>query len=218
MLRCSGIWVPSVLVVGLLAVTCGCAGKAYDKADKAISSMEAVQTEIASGKEQVRKVIESIDGFKAGTDLKAAYDQFESAVKSLDSSVERIRSRADAMKANADEYYAAWSKNLEKVQDPELRKSLEERRAGAKKLYDELSAAVDEARAAYEPFTQDLEELKTVLPLDLTPNGIEVLAGKFESTKAHGETVIEKVDVVVDKIQEIQDASASAPQTGGEAE
>jgi len=91
---------------------------------------------------------------------------FGNAVQRLEVDSIRIRERAQAIRARGDAYFAAWSENIAKIEDPVLRKRAEEFHPQLEQSFSKIKMASDQAGAAFKPFQAGLRQLRIRLEAD----------------------------------------------------
>ena len=138
-----------------------------------------------------------------GTDLGTQYKQFVKEVKSTDKQAKKLRDRADKMNAQNGAYFEAWDKDLETIQNPDIRKRSEERRAAAFDSYKKIDTVMQSANESLDPFLADLRDIQRYLGNDLTAAGIAAISDVVKKADANASTVQERIDAVVAEIDRV---------------
>lgn len=195
----------TISIFGMTAYMVGCATTGQQRAAKATSSMRDTKDELVLTKEQIRATMASLNSLvgQPGTDLGTQYKQFVKEVKSTDKQAKKLRDHADTMNAQSGSYFEAWDKDLETIQNPDIRKRSEERRAAAFDSYKKIDTAMQSANEALDPFLADLRDIQRYLGNDLTAAGIAAISDVVKKADANATTVQERIDAVVAEIDRV---------------
>ena len=90
----------------------------------------------------------------------------------------------------------AWQKEMENVQDPQMKSTLEARREAVKTNYKLVRMYADDARKAYEPFLKGNQQLVQALSIDLSPPGVSSLAPSMDKVLADGQMLKQKIEAL----------------------
>jgi Protein of unknown function (DUF2959) len=164
----------------------GCSSSS--KAEKSTESMAATGSRVDQASGQVDTVLASLENVvnnKKG-DLKPAYDRFSKEVdKTMDVAAETRRAN-DNLKSQAAAQFDAWIKEAQNLSDPNLQKASLERRDEARSTYTKIQDSGQKAKAAYDPFINDLKDIRSFLHTDLTAHGVDATAKTVEKVKTDG--------------------------------
>jgi hypothetical protein len=171
------------LAAALLSTGCNTAG--HQKADSTATNMEQLRKGVVALKEKVSAAASSLASVveKAETDPKPAFDKYKKDVSALESGLSQAESSLKTMKSNGQAYFADWEQQNMALQDPDMKKSAEERRMRLTKSLDSVSKAMEEARAEIGPYMATLKDVQTYLGNDLTPSGIGEIKGKSKQVR-----------------------------------
>jgi hypothetical protein len=106
------------------------------------------------------------------------------------------------MRSQGQAYFAEWEKQAATINDPDLKKSAEERRTRLAKAVEEVSGAMDEARNEIKPYVASIKDVQTYLSNDLTPAGIESIEGKSKDITKRAKAIGDEIDDVVEELEE----------------
>ena len=193
--RSIGITLFAALVLPL--VGCSSGPKPAKESSEAVQSLSDTRSAIVSAKAQVNKTVAAMNNLSSGGDLRSNYTKFSDAIAQTQSDAERARKRAEEMRSRAKEYTAKWEKEMESISSPELRASAEQRRTQVRQNFDAVSQAARDAKAAYEPFMQDLTDIQKALALDLTPAGVQAVRPTMDRVNADATTLNSKLDALI---------------------
>ena len=188
-------------------------GAKTQESQKAGVSLKATRQELVKSKAEVNQAIAALDKLAAGGNLPESYKQYSTAVTNVEAAGTRARTRAQEMRANGRAYVTKWEQETEQVSSPELRAGAAARRQGIKEHYEEIVTAGQAVRDAYQPFLKDLQDIRRALASDLTPAGIESAKLAMDKSKTEGETLNEKIDVVIAKLDEVAGGMSSSGAT-----
>jgi TolA-binding protein len=194
-----------IFAFGMTGFMVGCASTGLQQASKATSSMRDTKDELLLTKAQVRATMTSLNSIvgQSENDLRKQYDQYTKEVKSTDKQAKKLRDRADKMNAQSGAHFATWEKNLETIQNPDIRKRSEERRTQAFDSYKKIDTAMQSANEAFDPFLSNLKDIQRYLGNDLTALGILSIFPVFENVNANATTVEERLDAVIAEIDRV---------------
>ena len=127
-----------VYTIGAIAITAislalptAVAAAGYKNADKTGESIAEFRDEIVNVKKAVDATLASLDKIvmEATVDPRGAFKQFDKNVPKVESAGKKAKKRAEDMKALGEGYFKQWEKELASVNNPEIRKLAEERKA-----------------------------------------------------------------------------------------
>ena len=124
-----------------------------------------------------------------------------SAVQQLQVKSLRVRARADAILARGDAYFAAWSENVARIQDEQVRESAERFRPELEDSFSKIKFASQHARAAFEPFLSGLRELRTRLECQPDQAESDSTAELIHTTREQGWQVVHDLGTIRDELQ-----------------
>jgi hypothetical protein len=174
----------------LLCVAMGCSsGDRMPQGEKAVESFQTTRTRVAKAQQQVDKTLAALDRMGPGGDLAKAFKQHGEAVKDLEQSGDSARRRAQQMRDNFDAYITKWQAEQAHIKDPTIKATLQQRREAVRDNFEQVRAAADAVRQAYEPFLADQKEIQKALSIDLTPAAVSGLKPKIDQSRNEGATL-----------------------------
>jgi hypothetical protein len=193
---CRGIVIAmSLFTAAMLSSGCSSSGR-VDESEQAVDSMNDVQEKLATAKAKVTRVNAALDGLTTGADLQKAFSEYSDALDDLQSAVADAKSQGKDMGERRQAYLNRWQEEAANVQNPDVKKSLDERRQKVADEFDKIHGLGDDVRTAYTPYMQDCQDIKKALAVDLTPAGAQGLAPVITKAKGEGVTVIQKLDAL----------------------
>lgn len=191
-------------LVGLVLLA-GCnSGGRISEGEKTIEGLADVRKSIAQAKVDVDETVSAMDKLASGQEMQKSHKAFTKEVDDLEKAGEKARSRATAMREDADAYIAKWQKEMETVQNPEVKASLAERRATVQKNFDAVKTAAGATRDAYQPFMQNLRDINKALAIDLSPAALTGIKPVMDKTRTDAGTLKQKLDALDKELATIQ--------------
>jgi len=190
------------VVLGLVALLgvpflAGCGSTGIERTEAKFASMGQLQAEMNASKKGVMDVNSALDGVVASpSDPKSAYQNLVTQVTALEAQREIVCSRVDALKVKANECFFAWSADLDKIQDPDLRLGAEERKTQSKARFDKIRMMSQDVKSSYDSYWQNLQDLKMALGNDLNAEGIAKCTPTINTTKELGTKLLSDIDKV----------------------
>lgn len=186
-----------------LATGCASSGRAKES-EKAVQSMEDMQENLGKAKADVDRTVVLLGQLEEGTDQKKVFSEYTDSVKKLQAAGENAKKRGEEMKAKREEFLAKWDKELAEVQNPEVKKGLEQRREEVKTKFGKLTEMAVAVRDAYTPFMADTTDVQKALSVDLSPSGVAAIKPAIEKAKADGAVLSQKIDSLANELAAIR--------------
>jgi hypothetical protein len=204
--KCAGVIGLSLAVAGAALVFSGCGStKGYKQADKTGAGIASFRDEIGKGKEAIDTTMKALSDIAttATTDPRKAYDQYTKAVANLDSTANKIRSRAQSMQEKGQAYFTQWEAELAQVANPEIRALAEQRKAKLRESFDNVKKYTEPLKAQFDPWMSNLKDLDKYLGNDLTIAGVEAAKPLFTKTQEEGIEVQKSMDGLMAELNTI---------------
>jgi hypothetical protein len=205
-------FIGTVAVLVGLALVSGCnSGGRISEGEKTIESLADVRKSIGEAKLDVDEAVAAMDKLASGQEMQKSHKAFTKEVDDLEKAGESARGRATKMRERADEYVAKWQKEMETVQNPEVKASLADRRAAVQKNFDAVKAASAGVRDAYQPFMQNLRDINKALAIDLSPAALTGIKPVMDKTRTDATTLKQKLDALDKELAAIQTGMGATP-------
>jgi F0F1-type ATP synthase membrane subunit b/b' len=107
------------------------------------------------------------------------------------------------MKARGKQYFDQWEKDLAGVNDPEIRKLAEERRAKLQAAFGNIKTSMEPARDQFNAWLANLKDLQKYLSQDLTIGGIDAAKELIGKSKKEGAEVQQTLDTVIAELNTV---------------
>jgi hypothetical protein len=190
---------------------------AADKAaaEKAIEKMKAesasLPPDLVEMKADIAKTVGQIDVThaklnvltEASGDLDAPSQGVLDAIKTLESETSGLKKRASDMRDKGATYFETWEKQLAAMTTPEIQALAAKRKDELAKKYAEVLTAMQETRAAFDPYWTDMTAIKKVVEDGLTPEKMVTFKTQVKTARDKAETVKTRVEGVSSKLNQV---------------
>jgi hypothetical protein len=187
-------------LASLLLLTASSASAAgYKLADKVGRDIADFRDEIVDVKKSVDTTLAALDKIvaQATVDPRKAFKEFDKSIPEIDSAAKKARKRADDMRERGKEYFDKWEKDLASVNDPEIRKLAEERKAKLQATFAKIKTSLEPARDQFTAWLANLKDLQKYLSQDLTISGIDAAKDLIAKSKTDGTALQQTLDKVI---------------------
>jgi len=196
----------TVLAAGAALVLTGCGTTSgYKQADKTGAGIAEFRDEIVTGKQAIDATMKALSDVAAtaNTDPRKAYELFSKQVAHLESTAAAIRKRAQSMQAQGQAYFKQWEQEMAQVNNPEVRKLAEERKAKLQETFESIRKYSEPLKVQFDPWMSDLKDLKVYLGNDLTIAGVDSAKSLFLKTTTEGTEVQKTMDALVAELNTV---------------
>ncbi len=187
----------------ITATTASAAG--YKMADKVGASIAEFRDEIVTVKKEVDNTMAALDKIvtTAATDPRKAFKDFDKAIPQIDDAAKKAKKRGEDIKARGQAYFKAWEKELADMNNAEIRKLAEERKAKLEETFGKIRTSMEPVRDQFNTWLADLKDLQKYLSNDLTISGIDAAKELIGKTKTEGQAVQKSMDKVIAELNTI---------------
>ena len=181
-----------VCVVGLIAG--GCASSTGG-GEKLAESYSKTRVFLNNSQRQVDETLGTLNGLRITnpTNLNNAFNEYKKSVDGLEKKGAEAKNLAASMQDHMDTNVMSWQKEMDQIQDPTVKASVEQRKEAVKSNYDQLKMYAQDARAAYEPFLKDNQDIVQALKINLSPAAVNNLSASMDKANADGKALKEKI-------------------------
>lgn len=189
----------TAVVAGAFLAATNAPAAGYKLADKTGASIAEFRDEVVDIKKAVDVTMAALDKIvaQAAVDPRKAFRDFASSIPKIDSAAAKAKKRAEDMRERGKKYFETWEKELAGVNDPEVRKLAEERRAKLQTTFDKIKAATEPARDQFNAWLPHLKDLEKYLSQDLTIGGIDAAKELITKSRQDGAAVQQSLDTVI---------------------
>lgn len=192
-----------LVAAGLMVLAGGCATAGYQKAERTAISMDDAQLEMRNAYGQVTIAVKALDALmqmQAG-DLRPAYQEFVTGLKALEPAAEAVRIRAISMQQHNRDYFLEWAKEIELIQDPDIKAQSTQRYAETMARYQKVEQMLFKTRDVFRPMLNSLQSLQLALNNDLTQAGVAALRPSYEKARKQAVDLQAVMRTTMDAIQ-----------------
>jgi hypothetical protein len=192
-------------VAGLLIPGPGANAAGYKLADKVGAGIAEFRDEIVDVKKAVDTTLAALDKIVADAtvDPRKAFKAFDKSVPEIDSAAAKAKRRAEEMKEKGKKYFDTWEKDLGGVNDPDIRKLAEERKAKLQAAFGNIKTTMEPARDQFNAWLSPLKDLQKLLGQDLTISGIDAAKELIAKSKKEGTAVQQSLDTVIAELNTV---------------
>ena len=186
----------------------GCSSSPKSRTVKTANSMTTTMEMLEQAQVRIDATVASMNNLSsaAATEIRPAYRAFTRELDQLESTADRTRERARSMSDRAGSFFKNWEKELEDVDDPELRLRGQKRQQFTQESYDSINAAMQEAKDAFEPLLALLRDIETVLRNDLNPAGVAGVQDIMRGAATEAVNLKSQIADVIDEISRVREA------------
>ncbi len=180
-------------LVAVAALAVGCSSSSGGQ--KTFEGFTKTRTNLAAAQNDIDQTLANLNGVRITTpdNLNNAFKQYKQSVDQLEQRGDDAKQLAASMQENMDMNIKSWQKEMETIQDPTVKASVESRRDAVRSNYELVKMYASEARHAYEPFLQGNRDIIKALSIDLSPAARSSLAKSMDKTAADGKTLKQKI-------------------------
>ena len=168
-------------LVGILcgaAIAAGCAGTGVSRTDAMMDRLEEVGRISASARADIDRASSTltsiVDG--GGADPRPKFEQFRGELGAVSSARAGVDSAGAAFRSAMEAHFAAWERDANAMQNPEIRAASMKRRDEARAKMGSLEPALAEVASTFDPYLSNLRDIEKLLGADLSPGGVSAAA------------------------------------------
>jgi len=206
-----------IVVVAALAVFAGCATSGSNSSSKTASSMDEAREALGKGRAYVSTAVATLNGLLSSQgDLRRGFDGLESVLGDNRSAADKIGDKLNSMRTSWAAHFSKWQKEVQGIQNAEVRALAEQRRAAAFENFQRAIAQVEGARGAYQEFVQTLSDIRGFLARDITPGALRTITPTIQKASDSAKALQQRLDDAVAELERVakefsSQAQASAP-------
>lgn len=202
------IVLPALAALACLGLTaCQSASSSSASLNQGSDTTDSIQKAadlIDSTRQQVRMTTASLRNLvERPGDATAQYKVAVEQVNKLKADAEKIAASAAKMRAQGDQYLAAWAKQISAIHDADLQNTAFERRGEVAAKLQTISKSYQSVQTAFEPFRQNLADIQTVLGTDLSAGGIESVRPFVAKATANSQPVLQALDKLAQDFRDV---------------
>jgi len=189
--RSAVVW--TIVAAAILAAAAGCSSSTGGQ--KTFEGFTKTQGNLAAAQTEIDQTLASLNGVRITTpsNLDNAFRQYRDSVEKLKQRGVDAKRLSESMDENMTMNIKSWQKEMDTIQDPTVKASVESRRDAVKSNYSALKMYAQDARKAYEPFLKDNQDIVKALSIDLSPAARTSLGPSMDKAAADGRTLKQKI-------------------------
>jgi hypothetical protein len=170
------------------------------------AGLDGFRAGVVAGQEQVDRTLAALADLTAPNqaDVRGAYDRYCEQLTRMEDHARLMKQEADAMRASRDQYFGRWEEKIGEIENPTIRASAEARRKRLRDAHERIATSSGEARDAYEPFMDDLQDIKKFLATNLSKDAVADLSDAAQDVQRDGAVVREKLAEVVTTLDTVK--------------
>ena len=166
--------------------------------------LQTLRSNCAKGRHQVAVTVEELSRLTVpDVDLRPQFEKFKAELVKMEEAAGNARERADAMKAKGEKFFADAEVQVAEIQNPDIRKAAEKRLGARKKSYGKVLSAMQEAKAEFQPFMSDLNDLKKMFDSELTTTSVKSAKDLIRQARWHGNDVTDALEDVEKELDRV---------------
>ena len=183
------------LTAGIAALVLGAgpAGLAAESAERAMAAKEkinALRLESSKVRNQITLTLEELNRMTVkGVELRPQFETYKAELAKMEEQATIARDRADSMQAKGQEAFQAWEKEVQAIQNADIRKEAQKRYDKRKKSYDRIIAAMQDTKKELVPFMSNLNDIRKLLDSELTQSTVSATRSAIKEASWQGEDV-----------------------------
>ena len=201
-------------LLGFAVVAVGCASNSgVSRTDNLMSSLDSLTKSSATARADIDTLagtLKSIMG-GGGGDPRGAFTKYQGDVGKVASSKAAVESAGGSVRQAMDAHFAAWEKEANEMQNPDIRAASMKRRDDARKALSGLEPSLTKAKATFDSFVGNLRDIEKLLGSDLSANGVKAAEDTIEKAADEGGEVKESLEKLEALVAEMQKALSVPP-------
>lgn len=205
------------VVVLLSYMLAGCSTSPVERKENVTSGVADVRAGLLATRGQIDQTLNSLQQLVAASpsNISQAYKQYAQDVETLKKQARQMQSDAAGMRSQSGRWLASWQKSQRDMQNAELKRISEQRRNEVAARFQNINAAYDQAQAAFTAFLKNLDDVKTAVGNDLTPQGVALVGGTriVENANVNGAQVKQIIDRAINEFDGLMAVLGPEPVT-----
>ena len=200
-----------VLLAGL-ALTGGCKSAYYNtweklgwaKRDILVDRVKDAKEDQEAAKKQFQSALEqfqAITGFQGG-ELEAKYKKLNREYEACESRAGDVRKQVASVDSVANDLFGEWQKELAQYDDPQLRRSSEEKLRDTRSRYNQMYQAMRNAESKMEPVLKKFKTQVLYLKHNLNAQAIASLETQVSGIQGDVDRLIRDMDTSIQEANE----------------
>lgn len=183
----------------------GCTSSGGSNSADTTASIHELATDIAQGHTQLGLSVASLKDLLKNPqpDLRKQYATFSDNVNTLGKTAAKVEKTTQELSLKKDAFLTKWNAELDKIQDPSLRKKGAKRQAAIVEDFKDVAKQYDKVKADFTPVMSKLRDIQTALGADLTTNGLKTVSSIAEDAEDDASDLNKSFDKLIAKFKEL---------------
>jgi septal ring factor EnvC (AmiA/AmiB activator) len=178
------------LMAAFMTPTVNRAAESAERAEATKEKIQALRVEVAKTRRQTLVTMEELKRLNTkGVELRPQFDKFKYELVKMEEQAKVTRDRADDMRQKGQAAFADWEKEVQAINNPDIRKEAEKRLSKRQKSYTAILKAMTEAKEELVPFMSNLNDIRKLLESELTEGTVASTKSLIKDTDWHGADV-----------------------------
>lgn len=173
---------------------------------KSVESVGSVIKEVTHIRDQVHAAIGSLTALTSGEDakLRKHFKAYSKSVNKMSKAQKSVKDRVEDMQVRRAAYRQEWEKEMEAVQNPDIKAHMQQRKEEVGRTMDRAQPAAQAAREAFPPFLQNLQDVQKMLSVDLSRSGVAAATPIAHKAIDEGNGIIASLDTMISALSELK--------------
>lgn len=173
---------------------------------KSVDSLRSLIKETTKLRDQVQGAIDSLSALTSGEGAKLPkhFKAYSKHVRKMAKTQKATRKRIADLQASREDYLQDWNRQLESVNNAEVKANMQERQQEVRKTLESARPAGEAALEAFSPFLSDLQDIQRMLSLDLSQSGVTAAAPIAAKAIGEGNPTTAGLDALITALTEIK--------------
>lgn len=192
----------SILILILALV--GCQTTGIHKADRTVRIMNKKFAKLKGAPDEITAVTTSLNALvKEGGDMRAEFKAFDKDVNNLIYLQDRFRKLKTDLNSSKSDLIGTWAESQFTINNDELRARSRERRSEVIARFNEVNELVTETKAVFDPWLQEVIDIRTYLESDLNPDGVASIADMAPKVSKKAKPVRSKIANLITELDKL---------------
>jgi chromosome segregation ATPase len=202
-------------IILIVVVIVGCANTPVERQDKTAQSLADLRDSMKETRAQIDKTLASLNTLQRASEgqLREAYTPFAKDVDTMAKQAATLDKESSQMKRRSEAWLAAWKDTYGEVKNAELKELTDKRREQVLLNFYQIDGSLAAAREAFAPFIANLQDVKKVIGIDLTPQNVAAVSNTavVQNANQNGAAAARALDVAITDLQALIDSLTPAP-------
>lgn len=150
-----------------------------DRVEKARDSQTEAQEQFKSALDEFASVVQL-----ENTDLKASYERLNDEYEDSKDAADEVSGRIDKVESVSKALFREWDEELELYQNPELRRSSEQKKVATENRYEDLMSTMRKAEQSMQPVLKTFRDNVLFLKHNLNAQAVGALRSEFSGLQS----------------------------------